>query len=122
MLCDLVIQCASGLIGGLGLPVDAGTASVASCLVNSLDQAPPDATTSRMLSREEILEIADIVQSGGAAVKHVVRDANEVTGLIRNDRLDRLRTVKEPFPRGSSDAFVKCGGTASAVERVISVP
>src|SRR5215469_9331185 len=122
MLCDLVIQCTPGLIGSLRVPVDAGTPGVASCLVHSLDQTPPDATTSSMLGGKEILQVADIVQSGGTAMKHVVRDANELVGLFRNDRFYWLESVEEPLPRGSSDLFVKCRGTASAVERVIAVP
>src|SRR5262249_16831176 len=120
MLCDLVIQCTPSLIRSLRMPVDAGTAGIASCLVHSPNQTPTDATTSSMPGRKEILQVADIVQSGRTAMKHVVRDANEVAGLFRNDRLHRLARVEEPFPGGSSDFFAKCRGTASAVERVIA--
>ena len=122
MLCNFVIERTPGQIRGLRPPVNAGTPSTASCCVYSLNQAAPDATTSSMLRRKEILQVADIAHSGCAAMKHIMRKTNEVACLFRNDCLNWLRRVEEPLPGGSSDLFGKCRGTAAAVERVIPVP
>ncbi len=122
MLGELVIQCTPRSVRGLSLPVNSRTPTVTGRLVHRLNQASPDATTSNVFGREEILQIADITQSGRAAMEHVVRETNEMAGSFRNDCLHRLGRVKEPFPRGLSDLFGKCGGVAAVVEGVVPVP
>lgn len=122
MLGELVIQCTPGSVRGLRLPVNARTPTVTGRLVHSLNQAAPDATPSNVFGREEILQVADIMQSGCAAMEHIVRETNEAVGLFRNDCLHRLGRVEEPFPRGLSDLFGKCRGTAAVVEGVVPVP
>jgi len=122
MLGELVIQCTPGSVRGLSLPVNSRTPTVTGRLVHRLNQASPDTTTSNVFGREEILQIADITQSGCAAMEHIVRETNEMAGPFRNDCLHRLGRVEEPFPRGLSDLFGKCRGAAAVVEGVVPVP
>ena len=122
MLGELVIQCTPGSVRGLSLPVNSRTPTLTGRLVHRLNQASPDATTSNVFGREEILQIADITQSGCAAMEHIVRETNEMAGPFRNDCLHRLGRLEEPFPRGLSDLFGKCRGAAAVVEGVVPVP
>ena len=73
---DLVVQRASRSIGGMGMPVNAAAPRRACGVVDGTDETAPDAPASQVLRREKVLQVTDVVQTRGAAMKEIVNKTN----------------------------------------------
>ena len=75
-----------------------------------------------LLTREQILQVADIVQPSGAAVEKVVNKADDDSVALRHESMHRFRSVEESSPGGPGDLLRQCGRPFAAVEGVVAVP
>src|SRR6185437_13521796 len=74
---DLVVERSRGAVGLVGLPVDARRTGKPRLLIDALDQGAADALATRGFRREQILQVAYRLDHGGAAMKEIVREAEQ---------------------------------------------
>ena len=78
MLGEFVVEGAAAGVGGLGGPVNAAAATLASGGVHGCNEVCGDALAAMLGGDEEVLQVAHVMQPRGAAVKQVVYQANEL--------------------------------------------
>jgi hypothetical protein len=75
VLGDFVIQRTARRIRHLSLPIQATTADSARSSINPMNKLSSNASTAQLFRREQVLEIADVIEPSGTAMKRIVRDA-----------------------------------------------
>src|SRR5271168_3865267 len=93
MLGDLVIERSRGEVGFVGLPVDARRSGEPCLLINPLDQRATDAFAARGLRGEQILQIAQRLDRGGAAVKEIMRKPEQFAAALGDKAVHGLVSV-----------------------------
>ena len=117
-----VVERPGSAVGSPRLPVNPTASRGAGRRVYPFDQPPTDAESAQALDGVQILQVADIVDPGRAAVHEEVREPDELADLLGDQRMDRIGRAEESFPRLGGDGLGQSRRTASAVERVIAVP
>src|SRR5260370_23476317 len=87
-----------------------------------MDEGSAHALSAGGFGGEQILQIADGLDSRGAAVKQVVCQAEQLSVAFRDKTMDRFIGVEEARPRHSCRLGSKRGRTGPPVKRIVSVP
>ena len=94
-----VVERPGSAVGSLRLPVNPTASRRAGRRVYPVDQPPPDAESTQALDGVQILQIADIVDPGRAAVKEEVREPDDLADMLGEQRINRLGRAEESLPR-----------------------
>src|SRR5687767_6756935 len=100
---ELVIERLGGGVGFVGEPIDPARPLRLRSFVHGLDQGASGAAATRLLRREEILEIAVVAGGPGGAMEDVMHDSDDPIVENRRKAMDRLGGVVQPPPRGVRD-------------------
>ena len=122
VLRNFVVERPGGAVGGLRLPVNSAASGSAGRRIDTLDQPASDAESAQALDGVQILQIADIVGTGGAAVKEVVREPDGLAALFSHQRMHRLGRAEESLPRFGGNGRGQSRRAAAAVERIVTLP
>ena len=106
----------------MGLPIDPANASSTGCAVDAFDQRPANACATLIVTGEEVLEVANALNPGGAAVVEVVDQTDNGAFAFGDQCEDRIFVVEEPRPGGASDLERQGGFAGSTIEGVVAVP
>ena len=118
----LIVQAASGDVVVEGCPVDPGAALGTCLVIDPLDQVTANTLTENRLRREQILEVAHVIEPAGAGVVDDVYQANQLLTQDGYEGLDRVGLDKKTVPGLFGDGLVKCSCALPTVERVVAIP
>src|SRR5215472_9637436 len=99
------------------MPIDTRRARRLGAIVDGFNERPPHPFAAQIRRGEEILEIADRLDEGGAAVEEIMHEAHELAAAFGDERVDRLVAVEEARPgalrhlerkRRRPDALIEC--------------
>src|SRR5689334_10256133 len=122
MLRELVVERPAGLVGRLRVPVNPVATGIARGLIDRPDKLPADAEPSQPLGGKEILQIAHVLHSVGAAVEEVVHEADYLSRLLCNKGMDRFAWIEEPLPGRLGNALGKRRASLASIKGVVGIP
>src|SRR5262249_4344662 len=104
------------------VPVDPPRPSRLRAIVDGIDERPSHPFAALALRGEEVLQVADRFDHGGAAVEEIVHQANELATAFGDERVDGLVTCEEPRPGAARHLDRKRRRPNALVELVVPVP
>src|SRR6185503_4583883 len=122
VFCHLVVQRAARSVGSVREPVHPLAARFLRDVVHGHDQRAADAVAALVRVREQVLQITDVLDTRGAAVKEVVAQAEHLAVALRYDAVHRLAGIEETAPCRLRDLVRKRGRAGTLVEGVVFVP
>src|SRR5437868_5025874 len=119
---ELVVKLHRGVVGLVGLPIHTPTTGIPRLFVDAVDQGPADAFAARGQACEQILQVAHRLDRGGAAMKEIMRQSEQLAAALGNQRMHRLIRVEEARPGHRGDVARERGRPRPSVKRIVSVP
>jgi hypothetical protein len=126
MLGEFVVEGAAAGVGGLGGPVNAGTALLSRSGIDGLDELRADALAAMLGGDDAVLQVAHVIQPRGAAVKQVMHEADELLAFgglqAGHEGMHGLIFVKKALPSGLRDLIGQGSRAFAAIEGVVGIP
>src|SRR6266478_700519 len=119
---DLIVELLGKGVRLMRLPVDARRAGRCRALIDTVDQSSSDTLSPCLLAREQVLQVADRREQGGAAMKNIMGETNKAPTALRYESVHGLVRIKEPSPGRARDFPGQCAWACAPVECVIAIP
>ena len=121
-LCDFVVDTLCDVVGFMRLPIHTRKLRLCSDAIDLFDKGGCNTASSRGLHREQVLQVADIRDGGGAAMVEKVCKADDRAIERCHQRIHGLRGGEKSLPRVPCDLGIQGCWTRAPVEGVIAFP